>query len=236
MAKLTTHLLMAGTVFFSFSFKAQAFEDGITSIGFGYESQNAYSSTSQKSNGANVGPAGVGAFPFQIKYDFALANIGNLFAKKGGAPAQGPGWFLSPQMSYTFFPRTDPGTSAKVSTFRFLLPLGKNFGSATSSSSFAGSGFGGFQFDWYVGPGWVQYDIKGSGGTTELNNGTTTSVFAVPGKNSYVGKMTTNFGVSLHTLSSRIAFDLMVENIASAKRRSQSFMVSYAFEFGGGPQ
>lgn len=183
-----------------------AFKHKTASLGFGYYSQNVLNKTAAKDDGS-TGLLGEPSYPLNLKFDYSLTSD----------------LFLAPVLSYTVMPRATPGDSAKVTIAHLVFQFGKNFGGGGSST-----------FDWYVGPGLISYEIKGAGGTTVLSNGTTTATFAVPGKNISVRKVTANFGGSINFNQSRIGLDLIVENIMSSKKRTQSMMLSYAYQFGGG--
>lgn len=128
-------------------------------------------------------------------------------------------WFLAPQLSYTPSPRQSSGSSAKVTLTHLSFLVGKNINS---------------EFDWYAGPGLLQEDIKGNGGTVILNNGTTYATFALPGSSSTARKVTMNLGSSCLLGSSRVALDLSFESAFSSSERTQHLMLSYAYLFGAG--
>ncbi|PIS10767.1 MAG: hypothetical protein COT73_07580 [Bdellovibrio sp. CG10_big_fil_rev_8_21_14_0_10_47_8] len=186
---------------------AQAFKDGSFSAGMGYYSQNVMNKTSQAEDGSSkfLGEAN---YPLNLKYDFLISS----------------NWFLAPQLSYTlFFQRKTPGDTAKVNLMHLAFLFGKNFGSDLVPS-----------FDWYIGPGLIQYEIQGAGGTTVMNNGTSTSTFAVPGRKSTIKKITTVLGTSWSSQHVRVGLDLIFENAFSSTKRTQSLMLSCSYVFGGG--
>lgn len=131
--------------------------------------------------------------------------------------AFGGDWFFSPELTYTLIPRSTPGDTAKVTTQHLLFQFGKN---------------GGSSWDWFVGPGLIQYTYKGAGGTAVLNNGTSTATFAVPGKNSTVTQVTANVGGSFSFGNSRIGVELIIENLMSSSKRTQSLLLGYSYIFG----
>ncbi|MFZ3229822.1 MAG: hypothetical protein WA160_06430 [Pseudobdellovibrio sp.] len=190
-------------VFFLLStIPAFAFTNKTFSVGFGYYSENFLYKTSQKDDG-KTGLLGEPSYPFNFKYDSTLSSD----------------WFISPQLSYSFLTRATPGDTAKITMTHLVFQFGKNV--ITTG-----------KWDWYVGPGYMQYIIKGAGGTTVMNNGSTTATFAVPGRSSTIRKLSTNLGGSYVFESSRLGVDLIVENLMSSTKRSQSFMLSYAYQFG----
>lgn len=131
--------------------------------------------------------------------------------------AFGGDWYFAPELSYTLLPRTTPGATAKVTTTHVLFQFGKNAGG---------------DWDWFVGPGIIMYGYKGAGGTTVMNNGTTTATFAVPGKDATVIQVTSNVGGSVTFGTSRIGAELIIENLMSSTKRTQSLMVGYSYVFG----
>ncbi len=142
-------------------------------------------------------------YPLNVKYDYPITQS----------------WLIAPQLSYVVIPRKSAGDTAKVTNTQFVLQVGQNWG-ATG-------------FDWYFGPGIFKQEIKGNGGTVVMNNGTGTATFAVPGRKSTAQKIIFNIGTSFTYGSSRLGLDLFILNIASNSKRSQNFMVSYSYIFGG---
>lgn len=145
-----------------------SFVEGASYVGLGYYSQNVLGQISQSADGSK-GTLGETSYPLYFKYDYALTSE----------------WFLAPQLSYTLVPRSSAGDTAKVTIAHLVFQVGQNFMNDGSS-----------RFDWYVGPGYLRYDIKGAGGTTTMNNGTSTAVFAVPGDTNSVQKVTLDLGAS----------------------------------------
>ena len=189
-----------------------AFKHNTFSLGFGYYSQNIRNKVSQDKTG-KTGLLGEANYPVNLKYDFSV------YAD----------WFLAPHLSHTFLARKDAAGTTQATITHGSLLIGKNirFGQG-------GSGLGGTGLDWYFGPGIIQHTIKGTGGTAELDNGTSTSTFAIPNRSSVSRKVTVNFGTSLSFYSSRLALDLIFENFFSTERRTQSMMLGYSYIFDGG--
>lgn len=161
-------------------------------------------------NKTAVNPAGKTSFlgetslPLNIKYDFSIFSD----------------WFLAPQLSYTIVPRESEGASAKITMTHLAFLFGKNFQ--------------GSSWDWYMGPGILQQDFDGKGGTVQLLNGSTPTTFYLPSGKSTTRKVSVNIGSSYSFLSTRLGFDLILENAFSSNKRSESLMFSYAYTFGEG--
>ncbi len=185
---------------------ALAFKHKNFSIGFGYYAQNSLGLVSNSETGKS-GLLGPSFTPLNFRYDSNFSSD----------------WFLSPQLSYTLIPRNLEGNTGKISFLHFALQFGKNLQSSGSQT-----------WDVYAGPGLIRYDIKGTSGTTVMNNGTSTATFAMPGGTSTVQKLTANLGASVTFSKSLFAFDVIVENAFSNKKRTESLMLSYAFIFGDG--
>lgn len=185
---------------------AQAYSHGTVGIGAGFFSENAVSKISQQESG-QTGLLGEPSFPLAVRYDLGLGSSN---------------WFLAPQLMYSLLPRSSAGGTATVSLTHVV------FGFGTNLSSSGGSGW-----DWSIGPGLLIRDIKGKGGTVQMSNGTGTSTFSRPGRSASVKVITTNLGVSWTYGSSRFAADLVLERIMSSSERTQSFMLSYLYQFGG---
>ena len=185
---------------------AWAFREGTITAGLGYYSQNTFNKVSKEASGQK-GFWGEILYPINFQYDFRLDES----------------WYLAPQLSYTFLPRKSAGDTAKVTFFHLVFPFGTQISESTENI-----------WDWYVGPGFIQYRIEGAGGTVQMNNGTGTSTFAVPGATATIQKVTTNLGTSFEYLRARIALDLIFENIFSNTKRTQNLMLSFSYRFGGG--
>lgn len=183
-----------------------AFKNKNFSVGVGYYAQNSFGLTA-KDEAGKAGFLGPSFTPLNLRYDSNFSSE----------------WFLSPQLSYTIVPRNLEGSTGKVSFMHFILQFGKNIKDSGSQT-----------WDIYAGPGLIRYDIKGAGGTTVMNNGTSTATFAVPGGSSSVQKLTTNLGTSLSFGKSLFSFDIIVENAFSSKKRTENLMLSYAYVFGDG--
>lgn len=185
---------------------AWAFKDQSFGIGVGYYSQNVLNKISSSPTG-KTSFSGASMYPFSFQYDYRF----------------GDAWYMTPRLDYTLATRSDAGDSSKVSFIHLLLPFGTNLSEGSGSV-----------WDWYAGPGLIQYKIAGAGGTVTMNNGTGTAVFARPGDDATILKVTTNLGTSrLFNQQTRIGADLIIENLFSSSKRTQSLMLSYVYKFGG---
>jgi hypothetical protein len=110
---------------------------------------------------------------------------------------------LAPSVALTPVALTG-GNGVKKSIFLASLPLAWTVGQSAS-----------FKF----GPGLLQYSVRGDGGTTELNNGTGTSTFYLPGstKSSKVFVLNVGMGFDLFR-KFRFDLDAVVPGIMSSKR------------------
>jgi len=144
------------------------------------------------------------SLPLNVKYDFSIFSD----------------WFVAPQLSHTIVPRESEGASAKINLTHLAFLFGKNFQ--------------GSSWDWYLGPGILQQDFEGKGGTVQLLNGSTPTTFFLPSRNTSTRKVSVNLGSSYSFLSTRLGFDLILENAFSSNKRSESLMFSYAYTLGGG--
>ncbi len=144
------------------------------------------------------------SYPLNFKYDFAAFSD----------------WFISPQLSHTFQPRESAGDATRITMTHLAFLFGKNFQ--------------GSDFDWYVGPGILQQEMKGKGGSTQLLNGSTPTTFYLPSRTVTTRKLSVNIGSSYLLWGSRLGLDLIFENAFSSEKRAQSLMLSYAYSFGGG--
>jgi len=139
--------------------------------------------------------------PLLLKYDLMMS--GN--------------YFFTPKLAYTLMSRNGSGSTLKATYWHIMLPFGKNF---TGSS-----------WDWAIGPGIFNRTIQGAGGTTTLNNGTSTSVFAVPGTSTSSQIISFNFLTNYKIGSHHINFDFITEGLLSSDKRTFDLMLGYLFQF-----
>lgn len=192
----------------AFSFYTQsalAFKNKIFGLGLGYYSQNALNTTSQTDSGSSSF-LGEPNYPLNFTYDIAMSAY----------------WFLGQQLGYTLLARSSAGKTADVSLLYYSVRAGTNLSTTNGI------------WDWFLGPGFMQEEIKGKGGTTEINNGTSTAIFAIPGKSSIVNKIFLDVGTSWSISRNRLGFEVIVENPFSSTKRAQSLLFSYAYLFGDG--
>lgn len=180
-----------------------AFVDNSFNVGISYFSQGVPNKISTQDSGKSSF-LGTTYLPFKLQYDWLVFD----------------GWFFAPQLSYSFISRSLSGDTGKATMTSLVLPFGKNLESGSS-------------WDWYVGPGLIQYEYKGAGGTKVMNNGTSTASFAIPGRDSTVKKITMNLGGSYIWGPSRLAMGLVFENFFSDKKRTQDLVLSYTYQLGG---
>jgi hypothetical protein len=189
---------------FAIAQRSYAFADRSYSLGLGYYSQNVLNRTANKESG-ETSFFGDTLYPLTFKFDYAFSTS----------------WFIAPQLNFTPLSRKAPADTAQVTLLQLSLLFGKNFESSSS-------------WDWYFGPGILQQTIKGAGGTTLLNNGTSFSTFAVPGRSVDTRKLALIIGSAWTKDRSRWAFDFFIENTFSSSKRAQSMMLSYSYIIGGG--
>jgi hypothetical protein len=96
------------------------------------------------------------------------------------------------------------GNGVKKSMLLASLPLAWSMGQSTS-----------FKF----GPGLLQYSVSGGGGTTQLNNGTGTSTFYLPGETRTSKVFVLNVGLGFDVFRKlRFDLDAIVPGALSSKR------------------
>lgn len=144
---------------------------------------------------------GTTTYPLLLKYDLMMS--GN--------------YFFTPKLAYTLMSRNGSGSTLKATYWHLMLPFGKNF---TASA-----------WDWALGPGIFNRTLKGAGGTVDLNNGTGTSTFAVPGTSTSSQVITFNFLTNYKIGSHHINFDFITEGLLSADKRTFDLMLGYLYQF-----
>lgn len=145
---------------------------------------------------------GTASYPLILRYDYML----------------GRNVFMAPKLTYTLFPREGSNSTIEVTQWHLMFPFGMNFLSNT--------------MEWSAGIGILNTSIKGSGGTAVLNNGNSTSTFALPGRDVDTKVLTLNFGTGYKLKTHFFGFDLMTAGTLSDKRTIH-FMLSYLYQFGG---
>lgn len=191
------------TVLVLFGSDAYAFKNNTFSIGIGYHSRNALNRLSAKADGSKS-LLGVTSFPLVLQYDW------NFYES----------YFVAPQLHYTLLPQEATDKSTKTTMTHILFPIGMNFFESSDNAA-----------EWFVGPGIVQYSMKGKGGIKTLNNGTGTSSFAVPGREVKIRNITLNMGLAYNFSVHRTAFTLIVENAALSSRHTESLNLTYTYRF-----
>jgi hypothetical protein len=179
-----------------------AYNEGLYYGGLGYYTQNANLRTTTNDSG-KASTLGTTSLPIVFKYDMQL----------------GYNWFFSPELFTTFlYPRWTGDGAERVTLTHLMLPVG----AAISSSN----------WDWSAGIGILNTEIKGSGGTKVMSNGTGTATFAVPSRASTIRTMTLIGGLA-YNFNGRWGLDLVIEGALSNGKRAQSLMLSYLFPIGG---
>lgn len=115
----------------------------------------------------------------------------------------------------------------------FLLPRKTSDGSVTTSYVILGLpvlyrlndswDFGG-------GPAILWYTVKGSGGTTTMNNGTGTATFARPGQSSTSKTVGLTFGAGWNMSAGRLGADAMIEGLTNSQKRNYSLLFSATYD------
>lgn len=176
-----------------------AFKDKSIYLGAGYYSQNAFNKIT-KSDDAKPTMWGTTSYPLHVKYDLSIMQD----------------WFFSPALYYSLIKRNAAGSSAEITMIHLTLPFGKNFSSGDS-------------WDWSVGPGLMQYQMKGAGGIQQLNNGGSTANFALPGRTVTVRTVTSNAEIGYNQNSFRVGMALIIEGLLNNTKRTESFFINFNY-------
>lgn len=123
-------------------------------------------------------------------------------------------FFVVPQIQYSLMPRSGED-GVKSSIMKLDLPLGGNIGQ-------------GPDFDWQFGPSIEMYTVKGPGGTKVLNNGSSTSTFARPGRSVTARTLSFKSGLGYTIQSWRTSFDIYWA-AALSEKRSISYLLSVGY-------
>ena len=190
---------------FLFAVCSHALTDENISVGVGYFSQNFMGETAQKPDGSS-GFLGAANYGIDLGYEAGLAK----------------NWFWSVRLLYTPLPRAAEGSTADITLTHLKFLGGQNFEGLSSKGS---------KFDWFVGLGILKEDLKGKGGLVQLNNGTGTATFAVPGNSSSTLNGTQSAGIGYSFGEARVAGEIVFENLFSQTKRTQSLLISILYSF-----
>lgn len=120
---------------------------------------------------------------------------------------------------YNFLPFTVQLTTSKIS---LISNKDKDNGLSTTLTQLEGNYF--FSLDsivrWKAQMGILSYEMKGSGGQTELRNGTSTSTFDLPSRTTTSQMIYTGVGGGANIGSVNVGLDLNFLSILSNSRRS----------------
>lgn len=123
-------------------------------------------------------------------------------------------WAITPQligMPSMLFPHKAPDQGSTANYFIIGIPF---------------SYFVNDQLDLLMGVAFMNYTIKGDGGTTVLNNGTSQSTFALPGRTEQARTAALELGVGYKAVNIRWGLETFIESVLSSRRRTYSLMLS----------
>ena len=130
---------------------------------------------------------------------------------------------LAPRLAYTLLPREAEDGAADTTVLLLSVPVNSTIGSTSTT------------WDWTYGLGVMFYQIKGKGGLATLNNGTSTSQFARPGRKRTARNMTVEFGLAYTSADSAWRTELeALFTSALSDRRSYSLMLTVNYKLGSG--
>lgn len=174
------------------------------SLGLSYFSQNFWSETAQKRDGS-AGFLGTANYALDLGYETSLANA----------------WYWSGRLLYTPLPRVADGNTADITLTQLKFLGGQNLDSL---------GRGGL-VDYFFGLGIIKEDSKGKGGIVQMNNGTGTSSFAVPGSSSSNINGTQSVGMGYSFGATRVLGEIVFENLLNESKRTQSLVIGFLYSF-----
>jgi hypothetical protein len=128
----------------------------------------------------------------------------------------GDEWALSPVFHYGFIGKKSPDGHEKSSVSAFALRGCKNLF------------FNGFRV--IAGPGLMLYQIKGSGGDVDLNNGSGTATFGTPSESHTSQLIYLELGAAYQISKYRLEMSLLTSNLFSSTKRAVSTVFSASME------
>ncbi len=123
-----------------------------------------------------------------------------------------------PTFEYTLLPRTSKDGGTKATLMMLTLPYTEKFAES---------------WDWSVGITTIYYNLKGKGGTKQLNNGTGTATFALPGRSVSTINFATHLAVGYNYEDFRFQFGTNILAILSKERRSFDLFLMLQYKLGG---
>lgn len=123
-----------------------------------------------------------------------------------------------PTFEYTLLPRTSKDGGVKATLMMLTLPYTEKFLES---------------WDWSVGLTTIYYNLKGKGGTKQLNNGTGTATFALPGRSVSTINFATHLAVGYNYEDFRIQFGTNILATLSKDRRSFDIFLMLQYKLGG---
>lgn len=123
-----------------------------------------------------------------------------------------------PTFEYTLLPRTSKDGGVKATLIMLTLPYTEKFAET---------------WDWSVGITTIYYNLKGKGGTKQLNNGTGTATFALPGRSVSTINFATHLAVGYNYEDFRFQFGTNILATLSNDRRSFDIFLMLQYKLGG---
>lgn len=198
-------LLLISFIFVTFYSKSSfALVDQNWSLGLSYFSQNFFGETAQKEDGSS-GFLGATNYAIDVGYEANLVKT----------------WYWSGRLLYTPLPRSAEGNTADISLTHLKFLGGQNFEGAGRGNT----------WDYFFGFGIIKQDYKGKGGLVQMNNGSGTATFAIPGNSSSSLNGTQSLGVGYSSGDFRIATEVVFENLLNENKRTQSLVLSFLYSF-----
>ncbi len=125
-------------------------------------------------------------------------------------------WGFAPLLAIAPLGRTTEDNAAKVTAFSLSLPVYKIFDQ---------------KYEAKLGPGWLLQIMSGKGGTTDLNNGTSTQTFYRPSTTVVSGLIYIDAGFGMVIVDKlRLDADLWITGLLSG-RRAVSFFAALSWGF-----
>ena len=134
------------------------------------------------------------------------------------AVAAGSDSAFVPTFEYTLLPRTSKDGGTKATLMMLTLPYTEKFLES---------------WDWSVGLTTIYYNLKGKGGTKQLNNGTGTATFALPGRSVSTINFATHLAVGYNYEDFRFQLGTNILALLSKERRAIDLFLTLQYKLGG---
>ncbi len=182
---------------------ASAFKDGAWNLGIGYFGQNQFGKITKDITG-KASSSGTFTLPFIVRFDGEIKDD----------------YFMAVRLEAGLLGRQMTG-GGTVNIYHLYFPVGGNISLPNNQI-----------FEWYGGLGIMTSYFKGPGGTQVLDNGNSTSTFALPSSTTSSRIYTIGAGCGVYFEKTDLGFtlDLLLEGPLGGKKTAMDTLMSLVIQ------